>query len=235
MMTDDDAEPSEESGDRPPRIEEFVAGTPEAFIELTGHFYRGELERMTAWRTRLDQTTNWAVVLMAAILTFAFSSSDNPHYVLLLGALGVGAFLLIESQRYQEYDAWRYRVRVLQRNVFAGVFAPPETGDDPDWRAKLGSDLRQPRLLYPRWRAFAHRLRRVYFFLLSVLLIGWMLRISVFVTGATWQETASIASLSGHIVVAVVGMVYLALALLAAWSLYESQFREFSSAQLGDD
>ena len=29
-----------------------------AFSSLIVQFYRGEMERMTVWRTRLDQTTN---------------------------------------------------------------------------------------------------------------------------------------------------------------------------------
>ena len=33
------------------------------------HLYRGEVHRMTNWRERLDRTTNWAVTVMAAILT----------------------------------------------------------------------------------------------------------------------------------------------------------------------
>lgn len=33
------------------------------------HLYRGEMDCMTTWRQRLDQTTYWAVTVMAAILT----------------------------------------------------------------------------------------------------------------------------------------------------------------------
>jgi len=38
-----------------------------------GHAYRGELGRTTAWRTRIDRTTNWAVVLYyAAVVVLTF-------------------------------------------------------------------------------------------------------------------------------------------------------------------
>lgn len=33
------------------------------------HLYRGEIHRMKFWRERLDRTTNWAVVMISAILT----------------------------------------------------------------------------------------------------------------------------------------------------------------------
>jgi len=33
------------------------------------HLYRSEVHRMKFWRERLDRTTNWAVTILAAILT----------------------------------------------------------------------------------------------------------------------------------------------------------------------
>ena len=41
-----------------------IPGTPFNAAEITAlsHLYRGELYRSTVWRTRLDATTNWAVV-----------------------------------------------------------------------------------------------------------------------------------------------------------------------------
>jgi uncharacterized membrane protein len=121
-------------------------------LQVIGNFYRGEVDRMTVWRSRLDQTTNWAVVFMAATLTFGFSSTDNPHYVLLLGALGVLAFLTIESQRYQEYDAWRNRVRLMQRNLLADTTDPGQSIDE-DWREQVGADLRRAKMVHLKWRA----------------------------------------------------------------------------------
>jgi len=47
--------------------------------EFLVHLCRGELDRVTSWRSRLDQTINWAVTILAALLTWVFSSSDKPH------------------------------------------------------------------------------------------------------------------------------------------------------------
>lgn len=200
-------------------------------VAILGHFYRGEMERTVGWRTRLDQTTNWAVVLMAAILTFSFSSEDNPHYVLLIGVLGVVAFLVIESQRYQEYDAWRHRVRLLQRHFFADV-TDPDGSSDSDWKEQLSDDLREPTLVIPRWRALGHRLKRVYLLLLTVLIASWLLRITVFEGDGTVLETASIGSLPGIGVIAVVGGLYLLLAVLALWSAVAERMREFKDESI---
>ena len=88
------------------------------------HLYRGEMDRMTTWRQRLDQTTYWAVTLMAAILTWTFSNRNTPHYILIIGMIAVGVFLQIEAHRYRGYDVWRLRVRILQENLFSYALDP---------------------------------------------------------------------------------------------------------------
>lgn len=209
------------------------AGTdPSQFATVTMHFYRGETDRMATWRSRLDQTTNWAVVVMAAILTWAFSSPDNPHYVLLIGAVAVGAFGFIEANRYQVYDAWRGRVRTVEENFLAPVFASVEP-TDADWRAALGRDLQDPELDIPIWRAIGHRLHRVYFLLLSVLLAAWVVRVTVFERGTSWQQSAEVTGVSGTAVAAAVGLCYLVLAGLTAWSVRQATKREFGDTDTG--
>ena len=45
-----------------------------ADITALSHLYRGELYRSTVWRTRLDTTTNWAVLTTGIALSLTFSS-----------------------------------------------------------------------------------------------------------------------------------------------------------------
>ena len=47
------------------------------YVTAVAHFYRAEMHRSLVWRSRLDTTTNWAVVATVAILTFSF---NNPQY-----------------------------------------------------------------------------------------------------------------------------------------------------------
>ena len=170
------------------------------------HLYRGEVHRMTRWRERLDRTTNWAVLVLAATLTWAFSTPSNPHYVLLLGALVVGLFLAIEARRYRAYDTWRSRVRTLQHNVFA-VGLDPDREPAGDWRERLAADYREPTLKITTEEAVAHRLRRVYLPLFAVLDGAWLLRVTAF-GGAPWPESASVWLVPGAVVT---GLVVLAL------------------------
>src|SRR2546429_7798710 len=46
--------------------------SPAEFSTAMGHFYRGEVQRSNTWRTRLDNTTYWAVLTVGGALSFAF-------------------------------------------------------------------------------------------------------------------------------------------------------------------
>ena len=184
---------------------------------VMAHAYRGEIDRVGTWRQRLDETTTWAVTLMAAILTWAFSSTDNPHYILLIGIVVVTIFLGIEARRYRDYDVFRSRARVIQENLFANALDPSQGTENHDWRAELSRDYRRPTLKVSVYEAVANRLRRVYLALLSVLLIAWIFRITAFVPRQDWLTTAGIARLPGIVVVAVVGVFYVVLLGVTFW------------------
>lgn len=223
-MNEDDTETSSEHPD-----ESVGAGIDDdgtGFAGLTGDFYRGELERTATWRGRLDQTTNWAVVLVAAILTWAFSSPDNPHYVILIGVFGVTAFLVMEATRYREYDVWRNRVRILQVDLFAEMYSPGGAGPSK-WRDELSDELRNPRFNISFRQALNHRLRRSYLALLLLLLAAWITRITVFEPSESWRQTASILVLPGEVVTGAVAVFYAVLVAVAAWSARGGRVREF--------
>ena len=184
---------------------------------VMAHAYRGELGRVDTWRQRLDQTTTWAVTVMAAILTWAFLSSDNPHYILLIGIVVVTVFLGIEARRYRDYDVFRSCVRILQENLLATALDPSQGVEHVDWRAELSQDYREPTVKVPMREAPVNRLRRVYLALLGVLLVAWLFRVTAFAGREDWIETAAIARIRGPIVIAVVGVFYAALLAMALW------------------
>ena len=53
-------------------------GFSAAEIGALSHLYRGEIYRSTVWRTRLDSTTNWAV-LTTGIAFSATSAVQMPR------------------------------------------------------------------------------------------------------------------------------------------------------------
>jgi len=174
------------------------------------HLYRGEVHRMTRWRERLDRTTNWAVTVIAAILTWAFTSPNNPHYLILVGMVALGVFLGIEAHRFRGFDVWRSRVRLVQQNVWSHGLDPSTDVDEHEWRRLLGSDYRQPTVKIPFEEAVAHRLRRVYLALFTIVLAAWIVRITAFAPAAAWPATAAVGMIPGLLVTVVVLGSYLA-------------------------
>jgi uncharacterized membrane protein len=178
------------------------------------HLYRGEIHRMTLWRERLDRTANWSVLVLAAIITWTFSSPENPHYILLIGLVTLSVFLLIEARRYRGYDIWRSRVRKLQENVWAYGLDPSAGVVDENWRKRLSQDYRTPTLKISAEEAISHRLRRVYLPLFTVLLVAWIVRITAF-SPDPWPASAAIGMLTGTVVLALVGAFVAGVAVIA--------------------
>jgi hypothetical protein len=58
---------NEESADRARELSAAELGA-------LAHLYRGEVYRSTIWRTRLDTTTNWAMVTLGVALSLTFAS-----------------------------------------------------------------------------------------------------------------------------------------------------------------
>src|SRR5688572_10613984 len=99
---------------------------------------------MISWRDRLDRTTNWAIGALAAMLSISLASEQAHHSVLLFAMLLIVVLLVIEARRYRFFHVYRGRVRLLEREYFAQLFAP-EPGVMRTDLAALGDDLRLPR------------------------------------------------------------------------------------------
>lgn len=143
------------------------------------HLYRGEVGRANTWRTRLDGTTNWAVLTTGATLSFAFSSPNNTQVMILINTLLIFFFLYIEARRYRFYDLWRSRVRLMETEFFAEMLTPSTTSQDHRWRDLLAHDLLYPRFGITLWQALGRRLRRNYLWIFSVLVVSWVVKISI--------------------------------------------------------
>jgi len=107
------------------------------------HFYRGEVSQANSAQDRIDRTTDWAITLLAALLSIVFSSRNMPAFLLLIGMFVLSIFLFYEVRRYRFYDHWRARVRFIQENVFANALEPVGV-EHPAWREELSDDLRHP-------------------------------------------------------------------------------------------
>jgi uncharacterized membrane protein len=171
------------------------------------HFYRAVVGHMDVWRQRMDATTNWAAATTAAMIAFSFSNPDAPHFILLL-AIGFNfVFLLMESRRYQIFDLWRRRFRVLNRYVVAPVLAGEDTVEVEAQRAALAGVAVDLGRLVPHLRLFeamGYRIRRNYAYLFAVAFVAWLLKLEVHPTVAErlpqLVERAAIGGIPGPLI-----------------------------------
>ena len=154
------------------------------FTTAMVHFFRAEVSRANIWRTRLDATTNWAVVTTGASISLAFTESAISHIVVLLNLVLVTVFLLIEARRYRYYELWSSRVRLMETDFFAAMLVPP-FHPSPDWAEALAENLLLPHFPISNWEALGRRLRRNYLWIYVVVGIAWMGKLWLFPTMAT--------------------------------------------------
>ena len=191
---------------------------PAHFTTAMVHLYRGEVSRANVWRTRLDATTSWAVITVGAALTFVFGAPQNPHFVLLLVFTLVLTFLAIEARRYRYYVLWSHRVRLMETDFFAAMLVPPFRPSS-DWADRLAESLLHPIFLIAWWEAAGRRFLRNYVWLVTLLLISWVVKLALHPVlapdGVTVVERAAVGSVPGVWVMMAVGLVYGALMMLA--------------------
>ncbi len=147
------------------------------FVTTVSHFHRAEIARMAGWRDRLDRTTNWAITVVAAMLSVSLSTPSAHHGVLIFAMLLILLLLWIEARRYRFFDVYRARVRQFERHYFAQIFSP-QPDYAANWLLILGESLRVPKFLISHPKAFARRLRRNYIHMYFILLLAWVLKIS---------------------------------------------------------
>lgn len=165
--------------------ENFMAGfatpplpsTSNEFITAFAHYHRAEIARMAGWRDRIDRTTNWAITGVAAMLSLSLSTPSANHGVLLFAMFMVMLLLRIEARRYQFFDVYRGRVRLIERHYFAQMLAP-RAEPDKNWARALGEGLRHPKFAITVATAMSRRLKRNYVWMFFILLLAWLLKIT---------------------------------------------------------
>ncbi|MFN2284226.1 MAG: DUF2270 domain-containing protein [Anaerolineae bacterium] len=199
------------------------------FTTAMVHLYRAEVTRVNLWRSRLDTTTNWAVVATAATLTFSFGNQHNPHFVLLLTLLLVLIFLNIEARRYAYYSLWYHRVRLMETNFFSTMLAPPFK-PEADWGDALNEVLRNPVFPISHWEAIGNRFRRNYAAIVAVILASWILKLVVHPAPIdSFRELIGRAAIGrlfpGYLVFAIVSLTYLSLGIvtIAGYLLFKKR------------
>lgn len=150
-----------------------------AFSTAMVHLYRGEMHRLTAWRQRLDVTSNWAILLTMAITTFTLGSGAVPHFVLLLGLAVVAISIIIEARRYRHLHHSEWRVHLIERGMYTSLLRLESPTESTGWREMLAADLENPRLLISLFCSARIRLRRNYLPLVYFTTAVWITKLFV--------------------------------------------------------
>jgi len=144
-----------------------------AEVGALAHLYRGEVYRSTVWRTRLDSSTNWAVVTTGIALSATYSSAEASPLPLVLVGLLVSVFLLFEARRYRYFNVWRARARLLETDFYAPMIRGEGVRLDSGWTELLAKDYHDPRYHIGFARAIGRRLRRTYAWIFAIQAIAY--------------------------------------------------------------
>ena len=204
----------------PLSFEAYPLTRPE-YINAMVHFYRGEMHRSLVWRTRLDTTTNWAVLTVAGLTSFAFSDPSHSHFILILGNLLIAAFLCFEARRYRHFSVYRARVRMIEENFFIPIIRRNLVSPKENWREFVAMDLDVPKFKSTFYQAVGLRLRRNYFWMFAILLVTWVGKLFIHPTPAqSWSEIyarIAVGPISASLIIAM-GLLFYALILGALLS-----------------
>lgn len=188
-----------------------------AEIGALAHLYRGEVYRSTIWRTRLDNTTNWAVAALGLAMSASFAHPEASALPLVLIGVLIVVFLVFEARRYRYFNVWRARARWLETNFYAPMLRG-EGSVRTGWEQVLARDYCEPRHHISMARAVGRRLRRTYIWLLSIQATAYLGKIAIHplpVTSmADFVQRASLGPLPGEV------LLVSGLAFNGAWLLF---------------
>src|SRR5437879_677559 len=195
--------------------ESNIEGKQSAFntgdITALSHLYRGELYRSTVWRTRLDATTNWAVLTTGIALSLTFSTETASPLPLVLVGLLVTTFLSIEARRYRFFDFWRMRAHVLEVHFFGPILSGRGVQIENGWNEILYQDYRTPNLHITFAEAVGRRLRNNYCWIFAIQVVAYVGKLLIHpVPAASLPELwgrAAIGPIPGQLVI-LAGLVF---------------------------
>lgn len=196
-----------------------------AEMGVVAHLYRGEVYRSTLWRTRLDTTTNWAVVTLGVALSITYASPQaSPLPLVLVGVLII-FFLMLEARRYRYFNVWRARCRWIELHFIAPLLKEGDLHMEERWQDRLANDYLHPHYHVSMWTAIGRRIRRNYLWILLIQSLAYLGKLFVHPVPvesiAQFVARAAIGPVPGWLILAI-GVFYCASwAAIATWSARE--------------
>lgn len=193
-----------------------------AEIGAVAHLYRGEVYRSTVWRTRLDTTTNWAVVTLGVALSISFATPGASPLPLMLVGILIILFVMLEARRYRYFNVWRARARWLETHFYAPLLHDGDLHMEENWQKTLAQDYMRPRYHVSFLMAVGRRIRRNYLWILVIQFLAYGGKLAVHPIPVTsWHQfvaRADTGPVPGAVILLLGGTYVAAWALVAFWS-----------------
>ena len=193
-----------------------------AEIGAIAHLYRAEVYRSTIWRTRLDTTTNWAVVTLGIALSITFAAPLASALPLVLVGVLLLFFLILEARRYRFFNVWRARCRWMETHFYAPMLHDGDLHLEEDWQKTLAEDYWHPEYHVSMVVAIGRRVRSTYLWILLIQGLAYLGKLTVHpepaISVAQIFERAGVGPMPGGAMVGL-GVLYILVATgIAIWS-----------------
>jgi uncharacterized membrane protein len=200
------------------------------------HLYRAEVYRSTMWRTRLDNTTNWAVASLGLAISVSYHAPDASPLPLLLVGLLICVFLMLEARRYRFFNVWRTRARWMEYHFYGPMLLGKDVRPNTPWAVSLWTDYTTPFHRISLADAIHRRLKRNYIWIFVLQGTAYFGKLAMQPTVAhsfgDLVQRAAIGPVSGLVVLAL-GVAFNGGIILFA--LFWPIFEHFVQGNSGDD
>jgi len=169
----------------------------------------------------------------------SFASAEASPLPLLLTGVLILFLLVMESRRYRYFNVWRARARWMETHFYAPMLIDGNLHCEEDWQGILARDYHQPKYHISMSRAIGRRLRRNYIWLMLILSLAYLGKITVhpepITTITELPARAALGPIPGWVVLGI-GVLYnsaLIVFALATYRLDNRKHRERGAESMG--
>jgi uncharacterized membrane protein len=141
------------------------------YLQVVAHFYRGEMNRLTIYRTRLDNTFQYSIVLTSALLVYNLQHPYLKYFPCLIVFLNL-FFCFIEARRYRYFLIIQDRVAIMEKGFLCDQVLEQEIAGD--WKADLATVFITVKFTKGFVNCVCIRYFRNYIWLIDLVIAVWL-------------------------------------------------------------
>lgn len=141
------------------------------YLQAFAHFYRGEMNRLTCYRSRLDSTFQFSIILISALMTFYLQEKIVFRYFPIYLLCLVLFFCCIETRRYRYYLICQHRVSMMEQGFLCNQILCDKDADD--WNKDIYTIFTNVEFTQRFLKCFIIRYFRNYIWLVDLIICLW--------------------------------------------------------------